>query len=523
VPTETAYLSQQDRDGGATILVVDDEIGVRMRHEDLCKQIEAVKVLSCASIPEALEILSSTLVHVVLLDKRLGPEEDNDPRHNGIEAIPEMLSIHPNLQILVVTGSIGKLVDDVVAAMRYGALGFVLKGGKKQDDVILLQIKNAIKVAKLKLEKARKISDPPEEKSAPSEFAGPSKAVRNLLKQIEAFSESNRPILVTGEAGTGKKLAARLIHDHRKKFLNQDDSPFIQLRTAILNEASVESTLFGHEATDADKGITQGYFELANTGTLFIDEVTNLPLSVQAKILSILDDAFFCRVGGNQKLRVSFKLVCATAKDLEPLVQQGKFDEGFYQRISTFAVRVPSLKERKEDIPEIVKAILPKCCRENNVYVDYEDLPMGFVEYLSDNIFPTNIRGIEDQIARLLVLSPKDIKGVPQFRTWRAIPGLQPFGNGKGTRSSRASITVKELMTLPFDINGSDFPGYCELMELIERKVILEAKGHFKTNRALSRFLKISDATITYHLKKIGRTEQPSASLPITTPQGVVS
>jgi len=523
MPIGNAYANPPDRDGGATILIVDDELGVRIRHEELCKQVdgEDIRILSCSSSSDALEIISSTLVHVVLLDKRLGPNEETDPRHNGIEAIPEMLLINPHLQILVITGSFVKLVDDVVTAMRYGALGFALKGGKKQDDVIVLQIKNAIKVAKLTLEKAREAFAPSTQNDTQFEFAGDSKAVRHLFKQIEAFSESNRPVLITGESGSGKSLTARLIHERRKKYLNQEDRPFIHLSVASLGHDSVEEMVFGREQIGAERKITQGFFELANTGTLFIDEVAELPLSIQAKFLTIIEDGIFYRIGGTQKLKTSFKLVCATSKNLDSMVKEGKFNEGFYQRVSTFPIRVPSLSERKEDIPAIVSAILPKCCRDNNVFVTFEDLPNEFVEFLSENILASNVRGIEDQIARLLVLSPKDTKGMPQFKNWRKIPGLQPFLNGKGLRPSRASITVKELMTLPFDVEEGDFPGYCQLMELIEKKLILEAKTHFKTNRALSRFLKISDATITYHLKKIGKTEASSINLSLETRQGV--
>lgn len=523
MPDETTYVNPPDRDGGATILIVDDELAVRIRHEELCKRIEGnIRVLSCSSVRDALEIISSTVVHVVLLDKKLGPDESTDPRHNGIEAIPEMLLINPHLQILVITGSFVKLVDDVVTAMRYGAHGFALKGTKKQDDVIVLQIKNAINVAKLRMEKARQAFAPPSNEEHTSfEFAGQSKAVRQLFKQIEAFSESNRPVLITGESGTGKTLAARLIHEHRKKYLKQDDRPFIHLSIATLGQNTLEEVLFGREHVGGERQVIQGFFELANTGTLFIDEIADLSLSVQAKFLAIIDDEMFYRIGGTQKLRTSFKLLCATSKDLEGLVREGKFSESLYQRISTFCVRVPSLSERKEDIPEIVRAILPKCCRENNVYISFEDLPADFIEFLSENILPTNVRGIEDQIARLLVLSPKDTKGIPQFKHWRKIPGLQPFANGRSQRPSRASITVKELVALPFDVGGPDFPGFCELMALIERKVILEAKTHFKTNRELSRFLKLSDATITYHLKKIGRADSARAGVSAPTRQEV--
>lgn len=503
--SQLTYENPPDKDKGATILILDDELGVRLHSESICLKLDgSLRILQAETVPQALEILSSTPVHVLLLDKNLGTDEDSP---NGIEAIPDILQLQPYLQILVVTGS--KKLDDVVYAMRLGAGGYVIKG--LSDDLFVAQVKRALHVADLALEKARaeKSNHPQEE----YEFVGSSPVIRNLFDQAKAYAESNRPVLLTGESGTGKSITAKLVHESRTKFLREKDRPFIKVIISALPSSLVEAELFGSVEgafTDAKKPRV-GYIELANCGTLFLDEIAEIPPSVQAALLGVLDDGEFSRVGSSTKLKSSFKLICATNKDLEQMVKQGTFSEALYYRIRTFTIRIPALEERKDDIPDIVRAVLPKCCRENNVFISFEDIPTDVIDFLKENIPPGNIRGIEDQISRLLVLSPKDKQGIPQFKNWRSIPGFQPTSHNGKVNSTRSAITLKELMTLPLNIVSPEFPGLSEVTESIEHRILLEAKNHFHgKNRKIARFLKLSDSTTSTRLKNLHNHASPS-------------
>lgn len=504
---QSTYENPPDKAKGATVLIVDDELGVRRHFESLCLEFDSsLRVLQAETIESAHEILSRTPVHVVLLDKNLGPDEESP---NGIEAIPEMLQLQPCLQILVVTGS--KKLDDVVHAMRLGACGYVIKG--LSEDLFVAQVKRALSVAELVLEKTR--AEKSNHTQEDFEFVGNSPSVRNLFEQARAYAESNRPVLITGESGTGKTITAKLIHEARTAFLKEKDRPFVKVIISALPSSLIEAELFGSVEgayTDAKKPRV-GYVELANCGTLFLDEVAEIPLSTQAALLGVLDDGEFSRVGSSKKLKSSFKLICATNKNLEEMVKQGTFSEALYYRIRTFTIKIPSLSERREDIPEIIRAVLPKCCRQNNVYVKFEDIPKEIIEFLTENIPPGNIRGLEDQISRLLILSPRDKQGFPQFRQWRAIPGFQSHGTNGRTGTSRSAITLKELMTLPLEVISDDFPGLGAVTDTIEQKIILSAKRHFKgKNRKIARFLKLSDSSTSTRLKNLARRMSPTSA-----------
>lgn len=355
-----------------------------------------------------------------------------------------MLQLQPYLQILVVTGS--KKLDDVVLAMRLGACGYVIKG--LSEELFVAQVKRALDVADLALEKAR--AEKSNHQQDEYEFVGNSTSVRNLFDQAKAYGESNRPVLITGESGTGKTITAKLIHETRTKFLKEKDRPFIKVIISALPPSLIEAELFGSVEgayTDAKKPRV-GYVELANCGTLFLDEVAEIPLSAQAALLGVLDDGEFSRVGSSTKLKSSFKLICATNKDLEEMVKTGTFSEALYYRIRAFTIRIPSLEERRDDIPEIIRAVLPKCCRQNNVFVKFEDIPGEVIEFLKENVPPGNIRGIEDQLSRLLILSPKDKQGFPLFKNWRSVPGFQSIGNGAADRREGSLYGAEYAATL---------------------------------------------------------------------------
>lgn len=489
-----------DRDIGPTVLVVDDEEGGRLRLKVALESTDdanSLHVLFSQSIPEALEVLTTTPVHVVLLDKNLGPDPKT-PEHNGITMIPEMRKIQPHVQILMVTGS--GSVGDIVEAMRNGAFGYLTKESK--DELLVQQINKAIYMARLALLKARE-DRAKEQSKGKVEFVTKSSAAKALFQQVQAVAESNRPVLLLGETGTGKTTLAEFIHEYRKRYLKQQDRPFFKINVSALPANLIEAELFGSEKGSFSRSVAmkQGFFELVNSGTFFLDEIGETSLEVQQKLLIAIEEGVFYRVGGKKELRSSFKLVCATNRNLREMVDKGLFREDLFMRISTFTIEVPPLSQRKEDVPDIIGNLLPRCCNENKVYVTFDDVPEDFIEYITNNPPPGNIRGIEQQLSRLLVFSPKDRQGQPMLKLWKNTLGLtvQPTR----TRPQRDCITLEDLMTLPLDVVGSEFPGMSEITASIQERILLDAVEKLQKNRPIARALKLSDSAISDRMKRL--------------------
>ena len=501
-----------DRDYGPTVLIVDDETLSRTRLKILCSPLNhdsKFRVLEAVNLTEAMSVIASNTVHVVLLDKNLDCKVTGSSE-NGIAAIPQMISLNPNIQILMVTGS--DTVSDVVDAMKCGAFGYVPKNAV--DEIVVAQIKKALAMATLTVEKTRqeRIS----RNGGAVDLAGNSPAIQALRARIEAVAESSKEVLLLGESGTGKTTAARLIHEYRKQYLKQRDRPFFAINMGAISADLAERELFGNERgayTDA-KDAMPGYFEMANNGTLFMDEIGEAPLALQTKLLRVIEEKKFFRLGGTHERQTSFKLICATNRNLEEMVEQGLFRRDLYYRLTTFPIQIPSLAERKEDIPAIIESLIPKCCEENRVYITFKDLPSDFVEYLTNTPTKGNVRGIEQQISRLLIYSPKDKRGRPIFDHWQNISGLQH--KRSYTVGPKGAITWQELASRPTNLLGPDFPGLPNFIEQMTRRILLEAKGKFTTQSEMAAALKVSAPRISVLLKGLAMSKKLVGKQPAT-------
>ena len=495
-PEPTYDQRPPDRERDLTLLIVDDAEEGRLRIEAVCRSLSSVqnvRVLTSASLPDAFSVLQSTSVDVVLLDKNVGPDE-SDPAQDGIEAIPQMLSLHPQLQILMVTGS--KLTDDIVTAMQNGAFGYVTKDS--DDKIIIAQIEKAVLVANLLRQKeiAGRSQDD-------LEIVGRSIVIREVYRDAKEYAVSGRPVLIIGETGTGKTTIARLMHGYRKKYLKQSERPFLALNVSAIPSQVVEAELFGTEPGAFTGAIRkQGFVELADAGTLFLDEIGDVSLEVQVKLLKAIDEGIFFRVGGKKELKSHFKLICATHRDLKAMVAQGTFREDLYFRISTFVIKMPSLSERREDIPDIIRAVLPKCGKDNHVHVRFENLPEDFIHHLTNVIPEGNIRGIERELSLLLVKSPKAKNGLPVFKKWRSIFTKEAV---ESSGSRLGALTLGDLMALPLDIIRPDFPGFTEFVDLMKDCVFIAAHERMKKNKDIAKFLKLSESAVSTRLNELRR------------------
>lgn len=498
----------EDKDAGPSILIVDDDPLAMKRLKLICETTELeepLQIFTASSISEALDIIETRQIQVVLLDKEIHLSKNK--MENGIENIPDLLKNNPGLQILVVTAS--KDFQDCIEAIRLGAFGFLSKA--YPDEIILNQIKKCIEVSKLTYSKLRQ--DRVEVSSRKDlRIPGDSPAIQALYSRLQAVSETNRPILLTGETGTGKTTAAKIIHERRKSYLKQGERPFLALNIAAIQSSLVESELFGHEKgafTDA-KTARPGYIELANNGTLFLDEIGEASLELQAKLLKVLDDGKFYRLGSSKERASSFKLVCATNKNLEEMVRAGTFREDLYMRISTFVISIPALHERPSDIPEIIKAVLPKACIENNVQISFSEIPNDFIEHLKSHPVPGNIRGVERQLAQLFVYAPRDRQGRPVLTQWKKIPGL--YLSQKTATVKRGQITLDELRSRSYNVVSEDAPSFFELLEEIGDRIAADTLKRYPSLRSAAQALKISPSALCQRIKRTKQLNQRSSA-----------
>lgn len=364
----------------ARILVIDDEPGIRSTVRDILED-EGYSVLTGEDALVGLELLERERPDLVLLDVWL-------PRMGGLEALSEFKKTKPELEVVVISGH--ATIDMAVRALKLGAFDFIEK--PLSIDRLLATCRNALELAKLRKENRRLLKTAPAEE----ELLGSSSAVSAVRRLCEQAAASEARVLLSGENGTGKDLAARLIH----RLSSRSDRPFIAVNCAAIPDTLIESELFGHEKgafTDAHAR-RAGRFEIADGGTLFLDEVADLSPAAQAKLLRVLQEMRFERLGGEESLTVDARVIAATNKDIRAEVVAGRFREDLYFRLAVVPIRMPSLRERPEDIPELARAFLG---RERT-------LSTGAIEALEARSWPGNVRELRNAMERLKVLCDEE-------------------------------------------------------------------------------------------------------------------
>lgn len=368
-----------------TILVVDDE-------ESICQSLKGILVdegyeaLTAGSGEEALKIIDEELPDLVLLDIWL-------PGIDGIETLKEIKSKWPQIQVIMISGH--GTIETAVKTTKLGAFDFIEKP-LSLDSVVLI-VNHALDLVRLE-EENRLLR---QKFAQDYELTGGSELIAELKELIGIVAPTNAWILIMGENGTGKELVARSIHRQSKR----SQKPFVEVNCAAIPEELIESELFGHEK-GAFTGATEkrrGKFELANEGTIFLDEVADMSLKAQAKILRILQEKRFERVGGTKIIGTDVRVLAATNKDLEREMEEGRFREDLYYRLNVIPLKIPPLRDRKDDIPLLSGHFLREfSAKEGNVRKTITDDAMAI---LIDHDWPGNVRELKNIVERLAIMT----------------------------------------------------------------------------------------------------------------------
>lgn len=379
------------------ILVVDDEASNRVTLERILLR-ESWEVLHAPDGRAALELLRSQGADVVITDMKM-------PGMSGLELLRAVKALAPDVEVVVMTAF--GTVETAVDAMKDGAYDYVTKPLRRME--LVGSIRKALEKRGLILENRRLKDALAERMPLPGDdLVGSSLMLRDLLEEVQQVAPTDASVLLVGESGTGKSVLARLIHRRSRR----RDGQLVTLNCAALPEALLESELFGHEA-GAFTGATtrrEGRLDVARGGTLFLDEVTEISPSVQVKLLRVLQEGEYERLGSSRTLQADIRVIAATNRDIEASVAAGRLREDLYYRLNVIHMRVPALRERPEDIPLLATAFLTRFASKNHKIV--EGFSPDALDTLTAWRWPGNVRELENAIERAVVLTRSRIIGV---------------------------------------------------------------------------------------------------------------
>jgi len=370
----------------ATILIVDDEESILKALGGILED-EGYRTLYAADGIEALEVVQRETPDLVMLDIWM-------PRMEGLEALQRLREIHPGLVVVMMSGH--GTIETAVKSTKMGAYDFIEKPLSLEK--VIVTVNNALGVNRLRQENASLRGIVLQD----HDMIGTSQAMKRLQEQIGLVAPSSASVLITGENGTGKELVARAIHYYSPR----RDKPFVELNCAAIPEELIESELFGHEKGAFTGAVSQkkGKFDLADSGTIFLDEIGDMSLKTQAKVLRILQERKFERVGGTRTIEVDVRIIAATNKVLEDEIRRGTFREDLFYRLNVVPFQVPPLRERREDIPVLIEHFLDLFCRRESR--DCKEMAPEAVALMKSYDWPGNVRELKNIIERLVIMTP---------------------------------------------------------------------------------------------------------------------
>ena len=435
----------------AHILVIDDEAEIRESLEMLLTA-EGYMVDEAGDGAQGLQRLRETSYDAVLLDVMM-------PGKSGLQVLNEIRAMDPTLAVIMITafGSI----ENAVAAIKAGANDFITKPW--DNEKLLIDVENTVRQRKLFVENVQ-LKRALKERYNFSNIVGKSERMLKIFDLVTQVATSRSTVMIQGESGTGKELIAKAIHSASPRA----DRPFVPVNTGSLPADLFESNLFGHEKGSFTSAIAakKGLFEVADTGTIFFDEIGLVGLETQAKLLRVIQEREFMHLGGIETIKVDVRIIAATNEDLKGLVTQGKFREDLFYRLNVISVQLPPLRDRKEDIPLLAEHFIQKYCQENAKAL-IRFTPEAMKVFMDYN-WPGNVRELENAVERSVVLSTNkqvDVSLLPEAIFEAGLPG------------------ARTLQGFPLKENATLFG----ILDSVERQVILEMldkMGWSQTNAA---------------------------------------
>lgn len=460
-----------------TVLVVDDDQSLRRVMEMQLEEI-GCDVITAASGAEALEILASRPVSIVLTDLKM-------PGMSGLELLRRVRKEHPAIVLLVITAY--GTVETAVEAMREGAYDYITK---PVDYAQLGLVVNRALEHQILIEEVRHLRATLDRKYGFEAITGHSQKLLHVLDLAARAAQSDSTVLVRGETGTGKELLAKAIHRNSRR----KDRPFITINCGAIPKDLLESELFGHRKGSFTGAAANkpGKVEMANEGTLFLDEIGELPLELQVKILRLIQEGQIDQIGATEPVQVDVRIIAATHRNLQAMIEDAAFRQDLYYRLAVITLELPPLRDRAEDIPELVQDLFVKIkARQHR-----EDLALhpSLLAYFSAYSWPGNIRELENVIERVVVLTSGNqvaLSDLPDYL--------------------RVERPVLESLRL-------DLPPQGISLEAVEKELILRALQKFEWNQTqAARYLDISRRTLIYRMEKYGihRGAQENSTTPI--------
>ena len=447
----------------ARVLIIDDD----KAQADTLRRVLALEGFQATSVytPErALEECAQRMPDAIVSDYRLG-------RSTGLDLYAQIKKTHPEILFILVT-AYGSL-ETAVAALKSGIYDFITK--PLDMDELVIKLKKALKFKTLAVENTALKERLAKLKDGVS-IIGSSTRMRDVMKMVDQIAQSAATVLIHGESGTGKELVAKALHTKSPRA----GGPYVKVNCAAIPENLLEDELFGHEAGAFTSAVSQrkGKFEVASGGSIFLDEIGEMPIHLQSKILRVLQEKEFERIGGNEVLAADVRVITATNRDLAQMVKDGKFREDLYYRLNVIPIQLPALRERMEDVPELVEHFLRKFCEKNGR--DVKGLSDAARNRLMSYSWPGNVRELENAMERAVVMARGDVLEPGDF----VLSGEE--------KSNAVQAVLAQLLHTDLSLDE------------LEKSLILMALGRCGGNVSqTARALGMTRRTLQYRLEKI--------------------
>lgn len=450
------------------VLIVDDDPSMRYSLNRLFTA-DGLGVVTAKSGEEALRFFREEKPDLIIMDIRM-------PGLSGLDVLKEIKDKDPKALVILMTAF--GTTETAIEAMKYGAFDYIVKPFAVPQMKRL--VSRALEIARL-MKKTVSWKAPLEGEGEEESIVGSSPAMQQIYKLIGQVAPAEVTVLLRGESGTGKELLARAIYHHS----HRADKPFLPVNCAAIPETLLESELFGHEKGAFTGALTRriGKFEQANGGTIFLDEIGDMTPATQAKILRVIQDGQFERLGGSERISVNVRLIAATNKDLEKAIREGNFRPDLYYRLKVVTIYLPPLRERKEDIPELGRYFLKKFAPQINPFI--EDIAPSSLDKLMSYSWPGNVRELENVIKRALVMAKGPILLPEDFI-------LEDIGANLAGQAQAELEERLELLMEPVFKELKEFArvsAQADLISTIEKMLIKKALQETKGNQVQAAIL----------------------------------